>query len=63
MIELLNRRIVTYQLQDLSKEYSVLGLATKGTSLYKKKMRLELVSGIKIDENGNKTEFNPDEQE
>jgi hypothetical protein len=55
--------VYSYQLQDLSKEYSVLGLATKGTSLYKKKMKLEMMSGIKIDENGNKTEFNPDDQE
>lgn len=55
--------VYSYQLQDLSKEYSVLGLAKKGTSLYKKKVRLELVSGIKVDESGNKVEFNPDDQE
>jgi tryptophan-rich sensory protein len=55
--------IYSYQLQDLSKEYSILGLAKKGTSLYKKKVKLEVMSGIKIDENGNKVEFNPDDQE
>jgi tryptophan-rich sensory protein len=55
--------VYSYQLQDLSKEYSVLGLAKKGTSLYKKKVRLEMVSGIKVDQNGNKVEFNPDDQE
>lgn len=55
--------VYSYQLQDLSKEYSVLGLAKKGTSLYKKKIRLEMVSGIKVDESGNKVEFNPDDQE
>ena len=55
--------IYSYQLQDLTKEYSILGLAKKGTSLYKKKVKLELMSGIKIDENGNKVEFNPDDQE
>ena len=53
----------SYGLQDLSKEYKVLGIVEKGSSLYKKKMKLEAVQGIKITESGEKIEFNPDEQE
>lgn len=53
----------SYKLQDLTKEYKILGLVDKGSSLYKKKIRLEVVQGIKVDEDGNKIEFNPDDQE
>ena len=54
----------SYRLQDLSKEYSILGIVNDKTStLYKKKVRLEMVNGIKITETGEKVEFNPDEQE
>jgi tryptophan-rich sensory protein len=54
----------SYQLQDLSTEYKVLGIVKdKSSSLYKKKMKLEVVSGIKINENGEKIEAIPDEQE
>jgi tryptophan-rich sensory protein len=53
----------SYGLQDLSKEYKILGIVEKGSSLYKKKMKLEAVQGIKITESGEKIEFNPDEQE
>ena len=56
--------LYSYQIQDLSKEYSVLGLVTdKSSSLYKKKMKMELMQGIKITETGEKIEFNPDDQE
>jgi len=53
----------SYKLQDLSKEYKILGIVDKSSSLYKKKMRLEMVQGIKVNENGERIEFNPDEQE
>jgi tryptophan-rich sensory protein len=56
--------LYSYQIQDLSKEYSVLGLVTdKKSSLYKKKMKMEIMQGIKITETGEKIEFNPDDQE
>jgi tryptophan-rich sensory protein len=54
----------SYRLQDLSKEYSILGIVKdKSSTLYKKKVRLETVNGIKITETGEKIEFNPDDQE
>jgi tryptophan-rich sensory protein len=54
----------TFGLSDLSKEYKILGIVkdTK-SSLYKKKMKMEVMQGIKVDEHGIKTEFNPLEQE
>ena len=54
----------SYKLQDLSTEYGILGVVkdTK-SSLYRKKMKLEKVNGIKITETGEKIEFNPDDQE
>ena len=54
----------TFGLSDLSKEYKILGIVKdKSSSLYKKKMKMEMMEGIKIDENGNKTIFNAEEQE
>jgi tryptophan-rich sensory protein len=54
----------TFGLHELDKEYKILGLVKdKKSSLYKKKMKMEIVQGIKIDESGLKHEFIPDEQE
>lgn len=54
----------SYRLQDLSKEYSILGIVKdKSSTLYKKKIRLETINGIKVTETGEKIEFNPDDQE
>jgi len=54
----------SYRLQDLSKEYSILGVVKdKSSNLYKKKMKLETINGIKVTESGEKIEFNPDDQE
>jgi len=56
--------VYSYQLQDLTKEYSALGLINDPkSSLYKKKMKMELMEGIKITASGDKIEFNPDDQE
>ncbi len=54
----------TFGLSDLTKEYKILGIVKdKGSSLYKKKMKMEVMEGIKIDENGKKTILDPLEQE
>jgi tryptophan-rich sensory protein len=54
----------TFGLSDLTKEYKILGIVkNKKSSLYRKKMKMETVEGIKIDEAGNKTVFNAEEQE
>lgn len=56
--------LYTFGMKELDKEYKILGLVKdKKSSLYKKKMKMEVVEGIKVDENGIKTEFNPLEQE
>jgi hypothetical protein len=56
--------IYSYHLQDLTKDYSILGIVKDTTStLYRKKIRLEMVNGIKVTETGEKVEFNPDDQE
>lgn len=56
--------VYSYKVQDLTKEYRILGLAKDiNSSLYKKKMRLEIVDGIRVTETGEKIEFNPEEQE
>lgn len=55
---------VVFNMHELEKEYKILGLVKDtNSSLYRKKMKLEMVEGIKVDENGNKTEFDPNEQE
>lgn len=55
----------TLQSKELTKEFAILGLveADMNNSLYRQKLKLELMNGIKIDASGNKTEFNPDDQE
>jgi tryptophan-rich sensory protein len=54
----------TFDLHELDKEYKLLGLAQdKGSSLYKKKVRMEQVEGVRFTEDGEKIEFNPEEQE
>lgn len=56
--------VYCYKIQDLTKEYKILGMVTnKNSTLYKKKIRMEIVDGIKVNEFGEKIEFNPDEQE
>jgi tryptophan-rich sensory protein len=56
--------VYSYQLQDLTKEYKALGLINDPkSSLYKRKMKMELMEGIKITASGEKVEFNPDDQE
>ncbi len=54
----------TFNVHNLDKEYKLLGLAKDTTSsLYMKKMKLEIVEGVKITEDGQKIEFNAEEQE
>jgi len=56
--------VYSYQVQDLSKEFKALGLVTDTkSSLYKKKLKMELMEGIKITASGDRVEFNPDDQE
>jgi tryptophan-rich sensory protein len=56
--------LFTFNMHELDKEYKMLGIVKdKNSSLYKRKMKMEAVQGIKVDENGVKTVFNPDEQE
>lgn len=56
--------LYTFDLHELDKEYKLLSIVTdKSSSLYHKKMKMEIVEGIKITEDGQKIEFNPDEQE
>jgi tryptophan-rich sensory protein len=54
----------TFGMHELDKEYKLLGIVKdKNSSLYKRKMKMEIVQGIKIDESGNKLVFDPLEQE
>lgn len=54
----------TFGLHELDKEYKLLAMIQdKKSSLYKKKMKMEVVQGIKITEDGERIEFNPEEQE
>jgi tryptophan-rich sensory protein len=54
----------TFGLKSLDKEYKILGLVTdKNSSLYKRKMKMEIVQGIKVTEDGQKIEVNPEDQE
>jgi len=53
----------TFNLHELEKEYKILGIAKEGTSLYKKKIKMEQVYGIFVNEKGEKTEVAADEQE
>ena len=51
-------------MHELDKEYKLLGIVKdKNSSLYKRKMKMEIVQGIKIDESGNKLVFDPLDQE
>ena len=53
------------QSKELTKEYSILGNVAEdmNNSLYRQKLKLELMNGIKITADGQKIEFNPDDQE
>ena len=54
----------TFGMHDLTKEYALLGIVKdKNSSLYKKKMKLEVVEGVKITDDGRRIEFAADEQE
>jgi tryptophan-rich sensory protein len=54
----------TFQFHNLDKEYKLLGLAKSGTSLYKKKIKNEVMFGVQYDDKtGEKTEFDAEEQE
>jgi tryptophan-rich sensory protein len=54
----------TFGLKSLDKEYKILGMVSdKNSSLYKRKMKMEIVQGIKITEDGQKIEFNAEDQE
>jgi tryptophan-rich sensory protein len=54
----------TFGMHDLSKEYALLGIVKDtNSSLYKKKLKMEVVEGIKITEDGQRIEFMADEQE
>lgn len=56
--------LYTFDLHELDKEYKLLSIVTdKKSSLYHKKMKMEIVEGIRITEDGEKIEFNPDEQD
>ena len=56
--------LYTFDLHELDKEYKLLSIVTdKSSSLYHKKMKMEIVEGIKITEDGQKIEFSADEQE
>jgi hypothetical protein len=53
------------QSKELTKEFSILGNVAEdmNNSLYRQKLKLELMNGIKITADGQKIEFNPDDQE
>lgn len=54
----------TFNLHELDKEYKMLGLIkNKNSKLYKKKIKMEVVEGIHITEDGQKIEAVPEEQE
>jgi tryptophan-rich sensory protein len=54
----------TFNLHELDKEYKMLGLVkNKNSKLYKKKINMEIIEGIRITEDGQKIEVIPDEQE
>lgn len=54
----------TFNMFNLDKEYKLLGLAKEGDGkLYKKKLKLEIVEGLKFTDDGEKIEFNAEEQE
>lgn len=55
----------TIQSKELTKEYGILGNVAEdmNNSLYRQKLKLELMNGIKITADGQKIEFNPDDQE
>jgi tryptophan-rich sensory protein len=54
----------TFGMHELDKEYKLLGIVKdKNSSLYKRKIKMEVVQGIKIDESGNKLVFDPNEQD
>jgi tryptophan-rich sensory protein len=56
--------VYTFGLHELDKEFKLLAMVQdKSSSLYKKKMKMEMVEGIKITDNGEKILFNPEEQE
>jgi hypothetical protein len=59
--------IMFYNIQskELTKEFGILGNVSEdmNNSLYRQKLKLELMNGIKITADGQKVEFNPDEQE
>ncbi len=55
---------VCFNMHSLDKEYKILGIVRdKNSSLYRKKDKLERLEGIKVTEQGEKIEFNPEEQE
>ena len=55
---------VCFNIHSLDKEYKILGIVRdKNSSLYRKKDKLERLEGIKVTEQGEKIEFNPEEQE
>ncbi len=55
----------TIQSKELTKEFGILGNVAEdmNNSLYRQKLKLELMNGIKITADGQKIEFNPDDQE
>jgi len=54
----------TFNLHELDKEYKMLGLVKNvNSNLYKKKMKMEIVEGIRVTEDGEKIEAVPEEQE
>jgi hypothetical protein len=59
--------IMFYSIQskELTKEFGILGNVSEdmNNSLYRQKLKLELMNGIKITADGQKIEFNPDDQE
>ncbi len=54
----------TFNLHELDKEYKMLGLVKNvNSNLYKKKIKMEIVEGIRVTEDGQKIEAVPEEQE
>jgi hypothetical protein len=54
----------SFGLHELDKEYKILSTVTdKDSSLYRKKVRLEVVHGIRVNEDGEKIEVDPFDQE
>jgi tryptophan-rich sensory protein len=54
----------TFNLHELDKEYKMLGIVKNTNSkLYKKKITMEVVEGIRVTEDGEKIEAIPEEQE